>query len=77
MKPIRQGKLPDHDGISVIEHLDELKKRCVRLLGRLEPLRMHQLILQRAEEAFNDGVVEAVALATHAGDYTMLCQQRW
>jgi hypothetical protein len=36
---------------------------------------MHQFILERAEEAFDDGIVIAIAFATHAAHQPMLSQQ--
>ena len=48
------------------KRLDELKHRRVRLLARVEPPVMHQLILQRAEETFDDGIVIAIAFPTHS-----------
>jgi len=53
--------------LPVVEHLDELKHRRLRRLARMEFLVMHQLILERAEEALDHGIVVAVPLAAHTG----------
>ena len=63
------------EALAIIERLDELKHRRVRFLARVEPLVMHQLILQGAEEAFDDGIVIAIAFATHTAHQPMLSQQ--
>ncbi len=50
--------------LPVIEHFDELKDGRLGLLPCVERLVMHQLVLQRAEEALHDGVVITVPLLT-------------
>ena len=60
--------------LPIVEHLDELKHRHLRLLAGVEILFMHELILQRAEEAFHHGIVKTVTFAAHAGKDIMLSQ---
>jgi hypothetical protein len=51
--------------LPIVEHLDELKHRRPGLLAGPEVLVMDQFVLERTEEAFDHGVVIAVALPTH------------
>ena len=58
--------------LPIIEHLDVFKDILPRLFtGRIAPM-VHQLALEGPEEAFDTGVVPAVALATHTGDEAVL-----
>ena len=58
----------------VIEHLDVLEDILpCGVTNRVVPM-VHELTLECPEEAFNPGVVPAVAVATHAGDEAVLVQ---
>src|SRR5687768_16277106 len=63
------------EALPVVERLNELKHGRLRVLTGMEPLLMHQFILERAEEALDDGVVVTIALATHTAHQPMLSQQ--
>ena len=54
------GSLP------VIEHLDVIEDARSGFFPGGEPVMVNQLVLEIAEEAFDHGVVVAVAFATHA-----------
>jgi len=60
--------------LPIIEHFDELEYLRPSLLPRVVIPVMDQLVLQRTEEALDDGVVVTVALATHAGHQALLGQ---
>jgi len=61
--------------LPIIEHLDELEHLRPRVLTGVVVALMDELILQRAEEAFDLCVVVAVAFPTHAGDEPGLLHQ--
>ncbi len=62
--------------LPIIEHFDELEHLCAGLLPRVVVIPvMDQLVFERAEEALDDRVVVAVALAAHADHETLLGQQ--
>lgn len=61
--------------LPLVEHLDELKHLRLGLLSRVILPLMHHLILERTEEALDDGIVIAVPLAAHAGHLPGLRQQ--
>src|SRR5258706_6031847 len=52
--------------LSIVEDLDVLEDRVARLCARDEIGVEDEVVLQRREEALSDGVVPAIALATHA-----------
>jgi hypothetical protein len=49
----------------VVEALDELEDLGDQLATRRPGTAMHELLLQRGEEAFGDGIVVGAALGTH------------
>jgi hypothetical protein len=51
--------------LPIVEHLDELKHRRPGLLAGPEVLVIDQFVLEGTKEAFDHGVVIAVALPTH------------
>ncbi len=54
--------------LPIIEHLNVLKDILPGLVtGSIVPM-VHELTLERPEEAFDAGVVPAVAFAAHTGD---------
>ena len=56
----------------IIEHLNVFEDVLCRLFtGRVASM-IHELTLECPEEAFDTGVVPAVAVATHAGDEAVL-----
>jgi len=58
------------NSLAVVEHLDVLEDFGASLFAADESSMMNQLVLEIAEEAFDDGVVVAIALAAHAGERT-------
>src|SRR5437660_637068 len=61
--------------LPIIEHFDELKHLRLGLLPRVVVPLMRQFVFERTEEALDDGIVVAVALAAHAGHETGLLHQ--
>src|SRR5713226_1437274 len=57
--------------LAIVEDLDVLEDRRPRLFAGVEGVMMDELVLERAEEALGARIVEAVALAGHAGDHAM------
>ena len=59
----------------IVEHLDVLEDVLCRFLtGRVVPM-VHELALECPEEAFDTGVVPAVAGAAHAGGHAVSGEQ--
>src|SRR5438552_12297 len=58
--------------LAIVKDLDKLKGLAPGFVPCLERAVMHQLVLQRAEEALRDGVIVAVPPATHTGHQPML-----
>jgi hypothetical protein len=62
--------------LSIVEHLDVLEDLSARLGPRRVPPPMHQLRLERPEEALHYGVVVTVAAPRRAGLRAYRCQPR-
>lgn len=60
---------------AIVEHLDVLEDRPPGFFLCQVFFMIHQLGLERAEEAFGDGIVVAVAFAAHRTDRLMILQQ--
>src|SRR5437899_3897265 len=58
--------------LAIVKYLDKRKGLAPGFVPCLERAVMHQLVLQRAEEALRDGVIVAVPPATHTGHQPML-----
>jgi hypothetical protein len=61
--------------LPIVEPLNELKHRRVRFFVRMETPVMNQLVLQRAEDAFDHRTVVTVAFAAHTWNQALLGQQ--
>src|SRR5580698_3391133 len=61
--------------LSIVEHLDVLEQGPLSSLASRIILVVNQLRLERAEEAFHDGIVVTVALAAHAARQPMPFEQ--
>lgn len=61
---------------AIVEQLNVLKDLRSCLVSRLIIAVVNDLILQRTEEAFDHGVVIAVALAAHAAQHPISFEQR-
>ena len=61
--------------LPIVEDLDVLEERGARRRARRPRGVVDELDLERAEETFGDGVVPAIAPATHAADEPVARQQ--
>lgn len=61
--------------LPVVEHFDELKDLHLGFVAAVVVPLMDQFILQRAKEAFDDGIVVTVPLTAHARHEARLRQE--
>jgi hypothetical protein len=61
-REVAEGRVPS---LAVVERLDVLEHLAGELAPRRPAVAVHELLLERGEEALGDGVVEAVALGAH------------